>query len=118
MLKHPCELNCSRELGHKTKTYSFKPSFLLYFFLIPTPFFSVPFLYFSLSSSKFKLPRTLFLPLFFFFFFYSLVITGSIGGLIPWDGFVNLLVYFLRIRLVLAQFLELRDMHQHMHRDG
>ena len=31
MSKHPYELNCSRELGHKTKTYPFEPSFLLYF---------------------------------------------------------------------------------------
>ena len=35
-----------------------------------------------------------------------------------WDGFCKLVGLFLRIRLVLAQFLELRYMHQHIIRGG
>ena len=92
MSKHPYELNCSRELGHKTKTYPFEPSFLLYF--SDSNFLSFQ----SLSSclleflKNVKLPQTSFLPLFFFF-----EISGNLcflGRSILWDGFLSLLVIF------------------------
>ena len=58
-------------------------------------------------------PQTLFLPP----FSNSLVITGSLEGLffrMVW----GLYWLNLKIRLVLAKFLELKYMHQHINRDG
>ena len=113
MSKHPYELNCSRELGHKTKTYPFEPSFLLYF-SDSNSFFSVPFLLFLLkflqiltppnfnSSSLFEISGDHWFP----------CKVDSLG----WSG--ELAGLFLIIRPVLAQLLELRCMHQHINRDG
>ena len=84
MLKHPYELNCSRELGHKTKTNLL--SLVSYHsFLTQTPFFSVPFSFVSPQiPQKFKLPQT-FISLPFEllgnrrFFTGRLVIMGGLG---------------------------------------
>ena len=114
MLKHPYELNCSRELGHKTKTYPFKPSFLLYFSDSDFFFFSVPFLYFSLSSSKIQTPPN-FISSFVFEISGNHRFSRRVYSL---GGVCKLVGLFLRIRFNLAQFLELRYMHQHMYRGG
>ena len=90
MSKHPYELNCSRELGHKTKTYPFEPSFLLYFSDSNSFLFS-PFSSCLLEFLKnVKLPQTSFLPL----FLKSLVITGSLEGFILLGGVFKLAGYF------------------------
>ena len=90
MSKHPYELNCSRELGHKTKTYPFELSFLLCFSDSNSFLFSP----FSSCLLEFlrnvKLPQTSFLPL----LLKSLVIMGLLGRSILWDGFLRLLVIF------------------------
>ena len=116
MLKHPYELNCSRELGRKTKTYPFKPSFLLYFsnsdFFLFSPFslFLLEFLK-ILNSPK--------LHFFLCFFFFEISGNHRFSGRVDSLGGVCKLVgLFLRIRPNLAQFLELRYMHQHMYRGG
>ena len=55
MLKHPYELNCSRELGHKTKTILLSPSFLLCFSDLNSFLFS-PFSSFLLEFLKILTP--------------------------------------------------------------
>ena len=90
MSKHPYELNCSRELGHKTKTYPFEPSFLLYFSDSNLLSFQ------SLSSclleflKNVKLPKTSFLLLFLKFLVIMVFLEGQFFGM----GFSSLLVIF------------------------
>ena len=113
MSKHPYELNCSRELGHKTKTYPFEPSLLLYFSDSNLLSFQ------SLSSclleflKNVKLPQTSFLLLFLKFLVIMVFLEGQFFGMVFQACWL-----FLIKRLVLAQLLELRYMHQHINRDG
>ena len=113
MLRHPYELNCSRELGHKTKTYPSKPSFLPYFSDSDFFLFS-PFSLFLLEFLKILTP-----PNFISSFLFEISGNHRFSGRVDSLGEVCKLVgLFLRIRLISAQFLELRCMHQHMYRGG